>query len=1387
MKTDSKEGNKEEKKLTPHTLRLLRLITTSSSTTRSSSESTRQAISLLTKIASRSHPVILWDILARLYASLTAPDESDAVGGGVVRRDNVALAMEHVAKYIPVSDQRSFLMDDHEDCNENENETDNNEDDQQSERGDTERRKSRQWLKVQDFCHVRGSSSSQLLDQVLEKGRLLLSCSESRYDIGTSAGESLNEYDRETNMLAKLDASVSSSATDKSQISSMQEFMKERVSLQRSILAKRLGLGGILSSSIVQSSLDDMVNDEDLLELPPPTTSSSFNAQSANRDSQDRDISARERNMDRLKKRRRIEKPGKNEKKDNGNASDDDDDGDDKNPTIRRLLLLSIDHDQSLQERNSNSTRLLSHKTPQTLLATDLIYNTFHPSWHIRHGSLLGLLALLKSWRVSSQQQQQQRQQRERNDNSASQSNLFFGKWPQDILARCLCVLALDRFGDYAGPSIGSTHESNSASLDDIDGVQERLNGAAIVAPVRETAAQVISLLIEMAPVEVQDPCFQVLQKLALYELHWEVRHGAMLSFKYVSALRNSSSRGLQSSSDIEGLGDRVWNIVPHLVVKGLQDDNDDVRGACAQTVSCLVIYDSVADNIDRLERARECASKCIGPLWMALRTVQVTSSCCLDLLQCLCDLVRYDCNLVLATIGSSSLSSSPMEELLVKIGGFMEFDSVSMRLSCLRTLSLVAPPLARTVLDNVLVDDDGVLQDAPTRSLSIGGIVKAYCQLIRSLFESFFNDAYLMNEEDEQERAEKDIPSNTTAAILRSERMNAWTALLDSIHEVVARAGVDHTLIDCPIRETVIALLLRYFNIGAHQSSRSWTYKIISKVPTQYSCQLSAAKAFIRLCTSTIVEVRGIDMYLSVAINSLLRSPWPELCELACILVQNIAAERDEKYHNVIEGSQTSLWNLIDSIPTCLAVDTVPNIDSIRSCDSVKNLCEKALVTVLRKIDVGHAFEDQGSVSSILHIWSDVYKKYGIDLSNTNAGNRNNISLASMRLSASIGGAIVSLGQGQLPPKLTPIIRAMVTMIKNEESSYRSSVCSDFLAQLIRLLQHSPDEKHVKVSNKVLTNICTMASVPKHSEEVPRGCTRRGSKQAKSILQLIVAQMPEEQTLQEIDPIWFRIMPLASSDPAKCDGGDLTESVVMLSSISSALRKRSNALLHASSTLLPTVTLLACASPSALIRHEAVDAVKHFCEVDADLSMPIVLPSILNHLQSIDDDPRRLGSCILLSTIVRSLTVSLCPYVRYLIPIAMSTMTDPLKQCADLSASTFSRLVRVAPLVQLEEDGKGMIPELDVGQWGKECSKKVIDHLIHGKPLPPCQIPKNIETALNNNGITLREYQIEGISWMKFLNSVRLNGALCDDMGLVRFILNYLITAPAYLWKAYR
>ncbi len=1405
---EKKDG--EEMSLTPHTLRLLRLITTSisssksgngngrgkdssSSQSQSQSEYTRQAISLLAKIASQSHPLILWDILARLYAALTCPDESDAVGGGVVRRNYIALAMEHVARFIPLHDQRNFLMDDHNDnCDDDDDgEYDVNVDgnggvvDNDAKDGSKEevsveedmvqkkRQRKKQWLKVQDFCAGENitckdetETPSPLLNQMLKKGRLLLSCRESTFDIGSDDHPDLtqNEHDAEINLLSQLDASVSSHDNGKESKAyvSMQKFMQERVDLQRNILAKRLGLGGILSSTLVHGNssgmgkninginkgtglLDEMVSMEDLKSGLNPIVDQTEQEP----DRPDMKRSARDRNLERIKKRQRLEQ--QSDSNDNANDDDDDTKGNSQDSTIRKILLLSMDHDRAQKRNharssniNSNSIRLITHKTPQTILATDLIFHSFHPSWHIRHGALLGLLALLRAWRRAHGTFQ---------SSDTITSDVVFGKWPQDILARCICVIVLDRFGDYAGP--GDFDASNYGTFSQ---VQKANLHPSNVAPVRDAAAQVLSLLLEMAPVEnVQIPCFRVLQYLCNRNLPWEVRHGSMLSFKYIADL----GQGYSSSSAAILFNDRVWRTVDISILGGIQDDNDDVKGACAQTVSSLVCCNKSSQKEKELSVTQCFVAQFSEHLWSALCKVQVTSSCALDLLHCLCDLVLYDCELVIAAVRSCTLESSPIEELLTKLGIFLEFHIISIRLCCLKALSTIVEPFTSAILRGAIGLDNNT---ESRQSATIEGLLKVYCRLISKLYRLLLTDTF---DNDQNCTDNGKVEENPFEDLYKSERAAAWSSLLRSVIQLLSNKSTDiiqRNLVDL-FRETILSVLFHFFGIMEDtNASLSQPYKIESKVD-RYNAQVCAAEALATLCSS-IADIVDVNQYLAITTKLMLGSPWMEHCEMSCTLLQAIASLKHyTEYFNFVESCQTPLVDLLKKTPLCLQMNNLP-YDEIRKNDIVKNLCEKTLVVALRGLGNDLTAEKSESATSyIFQVWFDIFKKYGVDLSSINDTNPVPASVASMRLNAAIGGAIVSLGSSYLPDKLTPVVRSLVTSIKNENNVIRSKICSEVLASLISSLRLSANSKHDKVFHKVLESVIALTISPVDPET---GMFVKGYEQSRMIVCLVVSQIPKGHPLQEVKPLWNRIELLTVSDPSIYKSTAVAEALRLLSSISMASKGNSTALICASSSLIPTVSLLACTAPTAQIRRDAVEVINNFCSIDCNGSLPLVLPCLKKFTSPVSDDPSRFGACTLLNNIVRSQDISLCPYIPHLLPISMSSMTDPLRSAAEISASTFSHLVRLAPLVQLDNYCEGSKLQTISCCWDDNGSKEVVEHLILGKPLPKSELPIKIESTLKRSGLTLRKYQAEGISWMNFLKSTRLNGALCDDMGLV-------------------
>lgn len=117
--------------------------------------------------------------------------------------------------------------------------------------------------------------------------------------------------------------------------------------------------------------------------------------------------------------------------------------------------------------------------------------------------------------------------------------------WLEDVAIRLLCVLALDRFGDFVSD--------------------------AVVAPVRETCAQCLGTVLKLM---VENGCRGTLKVLLqlLSQKEWEVRHGGLLGLKYLLAVR-------------EDMINVLLNDAFPYVLQGLSDPVDDVGAVAASAL----------------------------------------------------------------------------------------------------------------------------------------------------------------------------------------------------------------------------------------------------------------------------------------------------------------------------------------------------------------------------------------------------------------------------------------------------------------------------------------------------------------------------------------------------------------------------------------------------------------------------------------------------------------------------------------------------------------------------------------------------------------------------------------------------------------------------------
>ncbi|GIL55054.1 hypothetical protein Vafri_10704 [Volvox africanus] len=197
---------------------------------------------------------------------------------------------------------------------------------------------------------------------------------------------------------------------------------------------------------------------------------------------------------------------------------------------------------------------------PFQRLGDQIVVDSLDPVWEVRHGAVLALRELLRGhaavagveapldgvpsgWAVPGGQGK-----RSLGAVSASQvaaARAANQRWLEDCVVHLLCVLALDRFGDYGSDQV--------------------------TAPVRETAAQALGMALTTLDAISVRTVAAMLRELQ-GQNDWRVRYGGFCGLKYMLAAR------------MDLAPDLLPEALP-LLRRGLADPDDDVRAACADAL----------------------------------------------------------------------------------------------------------------------------------------------------------------------------------------------------------------------------------------------------------------------------------------------------------------------------------------------------------------------------------------------------------------------------------------------------------------------------------------------------------------------------------------------------------------------------------------------------------------------------------------------------------------------------------------------------------------------------------------------------------------------------------------------------------------------------------
>lgn len=285
---------------------------------------------------------------------------------------------------------------------------------------------------------------------------------------------------------------------------------------------------------------------------------------------------------------------------------------------------------------------------------------------------------------------------------SYSENALAHETWINDITVRLICILALDRFGDFVSDQV--------------------------VAPVRETCGQALGALLQHMSPKAVPRVQQVLLTLAQHKT-WEVRHGGLLGMKYVMAVRKDLvDILLPPAFSIVKNGYALWmsrKSSPGVLSPTFRlcDLDDDVRAVSAETL--LPIAEEMAA---LLEADMPSLLQTLWNTLLNLDDLTASTALVMDLLAKLYTNPRIQ----QMHVAESDLGQAYRLQVVVpRLWPFFRHSLASVRTAVLRTIHTllqldnvtewvpyVIEPMARLGYQNLLLEDRPVCRIPSTLSI---------------------------------------------------------------------------------------------------------------------------------------------------------------------------------------------------------------------------------------------------------------------------------------------------------------------------------------------------------------------------------------------------------------------------------------------------------------------------------------------------------------------------------------------------------------------------------------------------------------------------------------------------------------------------------------------
>ncbi|GIY86061.1 TATA-binding protein-associated factor 172 [Caerostris darwini] len=1046
-------------------------------------------------------------------------------------------------------------------------------------------------------------------------------------------------------------------------------------------------------------------------------------------------------------------------------------------PPTKKRKTSAASFDEISFENNTNMSLWEETKQwPLESFSDLLVHDLLNAGWEVRHGAATALREIIRIHGKDAGK---------RPDATPDQMEILNQLWLEDLALRLTCVLALDKFGDFISDQV--------------------------VAPVRETCAQVLGTVANIMTVDRVKRILEILLQL-LARPEWEARHGGLLGLKYILSVR----------TDMKEL---MIPLVFEATCLCLKDDVDDVSAVAASALVPVtnIIVSTLPDKVPSV----------ISSLWDALLDLDDLTVSTSSILQLLASLLSYT--------ATNSLNSclTNLENLVPRLWPFLSHNSSVVRKSVLQAI---------ITLTSASKSEDGIswlpnILQPMLRLLFQRSLVEPLIEIHHFLYDAWKNLI---------------IYAPLVAVIACTiPLLSTWVSMLMQPANVPYDPNACNVWLDIPHRMTdkvlgrnrnstfTKATQEAYYLGGNHAGTENSKEKEKSIV----RAKLLAAKFLGFLCTFIMKP-------LSVAIFPPEQEPPLEsfmklilfhlnfkssMQRFAVALILNEWAKYDENLcplpvkEKCLEClNETIYFDEIASAFTRLQQDCKDFISVSKHYSVPLDLSfQTGIVYTFEQIIhlatiASTAFISVKLKPKILETLEDRRKSL---LRSANQASSDQASLTVMVQSA-IAGALVSLKY--LPEKLNPIIRPLMDSIKREENELLQQASAHHLVNLMELCltrANCPNSKILKnltnflcyefitmnfdtqpntqgenekatISRSISLNdsIITLVNMQKSAEKVLlRRSNSVASKKNLSGVQLeepfsddetqkffelqargstyVFTHAVEhfgEELSEKLPKLWESVFqPLKNFiDPS--ESGSKVFSIVNTTELLCSLQLLKvicsfiNTKLHVE--LVNILPHLCCCldHPLSLLRNKAASCLGRLSKVITVETMNCVLDKILGKLGASDNEIQRQGSIEAIACIIDELGLNIVPYIVFLIVPMLGRMSDQNEGVRLLATHCFASLIKLMPLEGGIQNPPKLHPKL---LERKEQERLFLDQLMNPKKVEPYVVPVPINAEL-------RSYQQEGVNWLAFLNKYKLNGILCDDMGLGKTLQSICILA---------